>query len=94
MVEIADRQQLEAWLEKQPADGQYNYENCTTCALAQYFTSHGYTRIIMGPREFNYDLEGLVRLPDGWNDLVNPVSFSRGWNTYGAALKRARAVQR
>ena len=80
------------WLEKQPASKKYEFTDCAGCALAQYFESYGFGGINMGTEDFDYgeDFEHTIALPIGWNDLVNPNEYPPGWNTFGAALQRAR----
>lgn len=85
---------LIAWLEKQPSGRTYEFTDCNQCALAQYFADHGFGEISMGTQDFDYGPEfRKARLPDGWNDLVNPsCPREDGYNTFGAVLDRARAL--
>ena|ERR1700744_3310203 len=87
---------LIAWLEKQPSKKEYEFTDCGRCALAQYFSAHGFGEINMGTADFGYgnDFENTRPLPAGWNNLVNPESHKSGWNTFGAILMRARALQK
>lgn len=77
---------LIAWLEKQPADGQYVYTDGSNCLLAQYFRASGYRDINLG---------NITARLDGERVFL-PISFQRiagyygGERTFGAALERAK----
>jgi len=93
MRTIFDLHRLIAWLEMQPGDKEYCFEDTGNCLLGQYFKSIG-----------EMDSEGFIggtfiKLRSGTFDL--PISWrhiargrhvlTRGYNyTFGAALKRAR----
>ena len=87
---------LIAWLEKQPADKEYEFTDCGSCALAQYFLAHGYTEVNMGTDSFDYgpNFKYEAELPSGWNDLVNPFTGDRDVRTFGGVLLRARKLAR
>lgn len=78
---------LIAWLEKMPADGAYNYEDCSgKCLYGLYMAAHGIaweesgacSQLDSGPERATFC------------DLVYAkVAASRPW-TFGAALDRAR----
>lgn len=82
---------LIAWLEKQPANKEYNYCDPHNCALCQYFRDAGL--------EVESITRNEIRHRDG-RTTEFPVTFSwdisnsayRGLSTFGAALERARAV--
>lgn len=72
-----------SWLEQQPAHQTYDYHAmCGRCLFGQYFTVHG------------------VDWVDGYFDLINidtylpsKIAGELPW-TFGAALERAREMQR
>lgn len=77
---------LIAWLEKQPAEGEYNYYDNCGCMLHQYFSA--------------VNLPGLDWI-SGWDIVLkdgSQIRFPRGFweaathspSTFGGALTRAR----
>jgi len=76
---------LIAWLEKQPANKTYCYEDTGHCLHAQFFTAQGINWSCLG--------NVLVRIDGYVRDI--PLSFQhtaqRHPHTFGAALKRARS---
>jgi hypothetical protein len=91
---------LIAWLEKQPAAGEYNYvctqsnADCPGCVLSQFFRHFYGQDVVCGPTTVR--LRGQqddTALPYGWNQIAvgknRDDDSPREW-TYGAALERAR----
>jgi hypothetical protein len=75
-----------AWLETQPAEGTYDWDNCQgKCLIGQYMATCG-----LGGRARNYP--GFVRrsLKNGADLQI--IACELPW-TFGAALARARAAQ-
>ena len=69
---------LIAWLEKQPADQEYNFRDCSgRCLFGQYYTAMG----------FDWQKEYLA---DHF-DHINIAGLEP--HTFGAALERARALR-
>jgi hypothetical protein len=78
---------LIAWLEKQPADKTYCYDDTGHCLLAQWFKSCGTPSACLG---------NVCVVFAGENASRNiPVSFQKTAmpkpHTFGAALRRARS---
>jgi hypothetical protein len=79
---------LIAWLEKQPAAGEYEYTSSTGCALCQYFRAQGINVRTL-------DICGFS-VVGSYTEHSYPRAFAEAtrslpW-TYGAALERARAA--
>lgn len=92
-AEVLSLESLIAWLEKQPADGTYDFMCCGECLLAQYFTSCGFSAVSMGSSTFQ--LDGIERsLPPIWNAIARGTSITLGRWTFGAAFSRDRAALR
>jgi len=75
---------LAAWLERQPADGAYDWEDCDGgCLIGLYAAAHGipWVRMIDGP----LGEEPYLKLTLGGIAVRHP-------RTFGAALTRARAA--
>jgi hypothetical protein len=91
VAEMLSTTNLAAWLEKQPADEAYDYKNPYACLLVKYFRAHGES-----VRIGQYQICG-GRYGDG---LFNATDIPRAFfeavthrpHTYGAALKRLKAV--
>jgi hypothetical protein len=80
---------LIAWLEKQPADKEYNWSLAGSCLLGQWCEARG----LLGGELFNKSLE-LGQWSNG-NDVFAEVALGNlSECTFGAALKRARALSR
>lgn len=80
------------WLATMPADGEYDYTACMTCAFSQYLTAIGLKPAGVGPgywRQRGADSLRHRPLPDGVEEIV----YTTPW-TFGAALSRARELQR
>lgn len=87
-VDIMSTASLIAWLEKQPTDGTYPFNDPYRCLLAQYLHENGKPWAILG--QFSFYPDG------GWGDHeVLPKAFvkvaAQMPHTFGAALARARA---
>lgn len=82
---------LIAWLEKQPADGAYDYRECDECMFWHYFKSHGLPLSSVGPGYYRLspNICQTHDLPEHFED----IAWQSPW-TYGAALARARAAAR
>ena len=85
---------LVAWLERQPADGGYNYLCNGTCMLARYVGEVTGKPVHMGGSLYylrnneSDSWSGPIRLPDGWNGVARSHP-----HTFGAAAERARALR-
>jgi hypothetical protein len=78
---------LIAWLERQPAATVYEYCNPRDCLLCRYFRDLGYEDVSIA-WDTMYHQSGEVVFPRAFHwDISNDEG-----QTYGAALKRARAV--
>ena len=75
------------WLEKQPAEMDYSYLSVTDCLLARYFKACGYWGVMCGGKTWNNWTLFSRQLPKDFFGISVGVPC-----TYGAALKRARAV--
>lgn len=74
-------QSLIAWLEKQPAAGEYNFLNCSGgCLYGLYMQSHGFLQesYLKQAKDFRLLVFEYVAMPEPW--------------TFGAALERARKI--
>jgi hypothetical protein len=85
---------LIAWLERQDPLEQYCYSSTGECLLARYFSERGFTKVIMAARHFYHfphsdSLYETTPLPPHFNDIAKGKVRS-----YGAALTRARGLQR
>lgn len=84
---------LVAWLEKQPANGEYNYANSIDCMLCRYFRAHEVA--FDGVNATTYWLgDQRTQLPEHFDNIARGnagliVDDCPEWN-YGAALRRAR----
>jgi hypothetical protein len=79
---------LIVWLENQPADKIYCYEDSGRCLAAQYRAAIGEKYIPPGA-----DLS-ILRLPKSewpFTDILEDVAVKKP-RTFGAALKRARSL--
>ena len=82
-VSVAD---LAAWLETQPANGEYCYTDMGGCLLHQYFTARGKPIYRMYSNGSWRDFSGQRR---PYPRELNGIAL-RGSYTYGAALERCR----
>lgn len=73
---------LIAWLERQPADSTYDYENtCGACLFGQYMAFHG----------IPWSLAEYGSFPFDWRcEIAHPGMGPHRISTFGDALKRAR----
>lgn len=79
--DVFSLESLIAWLEKQPADRQYDYCLPGTCLVAQYLSANGV-------EDSTLSSEDLDRL--GWHDIAQDEDgLPQDW-TFGGALCRAR----
>lgn len=77
---------LIAWLEKQPPEMAYDYDNCQgECLLGQYMAAHGVDWY--GSLDGRDPYSAICRATD-WGGTI----ACYGGHTYGAALARARAA--
>jgi hypothetical protein len=72
---------LIAWLEKQPAETEYNFWNLSECLLCQYLRDVGLPHSC-------YDAASAL----GGDDVGGQIAFHKPW-TFGGALERARALR-
>ena len=79
-----------AWVEKQPADGWYNFLDTRNCAFCQYLKSVGFEQPAVGGFTWRPDrLKGATRpIPEA----IRPLLFSEGVGaeTFGALASRLR----
>lgn len=79
---------LIAWLEQQPADKGYCYTAIGHCLLAQYLTAKGYANVSVAPGIFHHGPDrARGNYPWSFDDIASAFP-----HTFGAALKRARAL--
>jgi len=79
---------LIAWLETQPAEGEYYYLNCSgECLFGQYMTSLGIDWSGLHCRQSPY----IDTLHSMGGLRVQKIASEGPW-TFGAALNRARAL--
>lgn len=92
--DILSLDSLIAWLEQQPADETYPYSESRGCVLAQYFTAMGLEKVTVMPYRYMAGRFDYTRktLPEGWEGIAS--GFPSGSWTFGAALKRARKLQK
>ena len=90
------RSTLIAWLERKNPDELYCYIAAANCLLCQYFADHGYSEIEMHGAGFYSRGNKFTRLPPHFNAIADgcyrDLKDGPRW-TFGAALKRARALQ-
>jgi hypothetical protein len=90
------RSTLVAWLERENPDEVYCYISNTDCPLCRYFAAHGYQDVKMTCDGFYSRGNGFIRLPAHFDNIASGVMrdlTDKNHFTFGAALKRARAVQ-
>jgi hypothetical protein len=89
-TDIFSLDSLIAWLEKQPAEREYDYVDGRVCMMNQYLSAHGIR--VAGVAADYYRAEPLsyvrVPLPHSFIDIA-----LRGPATFGAALARAKAFR-
>jgi len=78
---------LIAWAEKQPPQKEYAFW-CDRCYLGQYFEAHGLQIQMIGVGTVTFKNHQIQNLPPHFNDIAMTKP-----HTFGAALKRARAVK-
>jgi hypothetical protein len=81
---------LISWLEKQPADGTYRYEDSRRCLFCQYLTSLGYRNVVVNPVTWRHGVGPFVVrsfLPREWESIARA-------GTFGGALYHARRLAR
>jgi hypothetical protein len=76
---------LIAWLERQDPTVAYDYCDPGTCLAAQYLKSQGVEAFMLTPGELDELIPGLNSIVQDTNEIVQDCTF-------GAALKRAKAV--
>lgn len=75
-TDVFSLESLIAWLEKQPRDGEYNWNSFENCMCAQYFGGRGWALL-----HDEFEQKTGIR-PDA-------IAFEKP-HTFGAALERAR----
>jgi hypothetical protein len=80
---------LIAWLEKQPADGEYNWDDGSECLLGQWLKTIDPKVECDFIRQPNLYLYQVLDQPV---DLKKFETIVRDTDTFGAALYRARAA--
>lgn len=77
------------WCEKQPADKEYNFNNCRTCAVAQYANSLGL------PNPYDFPKSGRVSeipvIASKFWSRANQAAFEEN-RTFSALASRLRAA--
>jgi len=76
---------LIAWLEKQPADGEYDYTDPLNCLMCQYFSAQGLSVRDAGPRDVALTDGNVIYIPSTFYNVANGDDRSMG-----GALARAR----
>jgi hypothetical protein len=84
---------LIAWLERRNPLDDYCYSSTGECLLARYFAECGFNNVIMAAHFFyHFPHRGgayeTMPLPPHFNDIAKGKV-----RTFGAALKRARAIE-
>jgi hypothetical protein len=97
-LESSTLQDLVNWLETMPADGTYSYFDSENCLLCNYLKSRGIPNPIVNKLCW-YEFSGSLRpyeLPEHFNRVSEGSLFSNPnkRHTYGAALKRAKAISK
>jgi hypothetical protein len=90
------RSTLIAWLERKNPTEVYCYIDTGKCLMCQYFADHGYQDLIMNSRGFDSRGNKFTPLPEHFDDIASGAMrdlTDKNHFTFGAALKRARAVQ-
>jgi hypothetical protein len=92
---------LIAWLEKQPADGIYQYADTKNCLLCQYYTAMGFRHVSASSKfvSSKYCVYGddpktetvEFKLPPHFNDIA--LRCNGGLRTFGKALAYAYKVK-
>lgn len=86
---------LVAWLEKQPAEGRYDFRNPYNCLLCQYFRDMGLPVVSVIPDGWREKWEAghrLHPLPEGWNKVAEGKPWDESTRGFGSALERAREL--
>ena len=89
------RSTLIAWLERKNPAEVYCYIDTGKCLLCQYFADHGYQRISMVAVGFWSRGNKFTALPEHFDHIASGAMrdlTDKNHLTFGAALKRARAV--
>jgi hypothetical protein len=82
---------LIAWLEKQNPATRYSYTDIEGCLLSKYFRAMGFRWAFCGASRFSYFRFFVLLLSKPIPEEMNDIARRDEW-TYGAALKRARAL--
>lgn len=93
MQKALQTKSLVKWLEKQPQDRTYNYQNTNDCLLTRYLVAAKLRPVWVMP-EWWRDAKGREHtLPDGWDRVAAGRSGIKGGvKRYRGALKRARKL--
>ncbi len=77
------------WLEDKDPSEDYAYTNNRHCLLAQYYKAKGFKRVAVDAHSLYHGIFNWTRLPYNfdWVGLGHP-------RTFGAALQRARKLER
>lgn len=86
-ADVFSLESLIAWLEKQPADKEYDWSRAGSCLLGQWCEAHG----LYGEELFTKSIE-LGQWDGKNNGFAEAALGSLTECTFGAALKRARAA--
>lgn len=79
---------LISWLEKQPADGSYNYVDPHGCLIYQYLEQMGFQVRSIGGSSWLDPQLAQHDFPVEFNEIA-----ARAPNTYGVALQRAKELR-
>ncbi len=90
--DIYELSSLIAWLEKQPADREYCYQDNGACLLGQYFKEMTGKSVLVGSVTINIwdDTVGMFERQIQLSLAFARISSERP-HTFGAALDRARS---
>lgn len=81
------------WLEKQPAEAEYDYSEPRKCLLWQYFRHIGFEGHGVIPGFYRASLCAEFKsLPEGFESVASGGLFGPNGRTFGAALQRARLL--
>ena len=79
------------WLERQPPEKEFDYDNGNTCAICQYFQAVGIDFKVVQPAHWQDHQGTFHKLPVGWNDAAR-ANRCQARQTFGEAAKKARAT--
>lgn len=88
--------QFIAFVESKPADEEYDYTNCSVCALTQFAESLGgsgwYSHMKLNEEEIHYPREVQYRAVAGYKNAIPGGDNDYLPRTFGALAERLRAL--